>query len=110
VTGRKAAQERFSEEKFPEPCYRFILYHRKRISQQLSRKRSQNSAKTYGIQQAWMNSRNSTTIATETKHRQPNLFTELKQTKRILNSNAQKHSEAFVSGFPSYASPLESAG
>jgi hypothetical protein len=74
VTGRKAAQERFSEEKFPEPCYRFILYHRKRISQQLSRKRSQNSAKTYGIQQAWMNSRNSTTIATEMKHRQPKLL------------------------------------
>jgi hypothetical protein len=73
VIGRKAAQERFSEENFREPCYYLIVHYRKRISQQLYRRHPQNSAKTHGTQQAWMNSRNSTTIATETKYRQPNL-------------------------------------
>jgi hypothetical protein len=74
VTGRKAAQERFSEEKFPGTLLQPILHHRKRISQQLYRKHPQNSAETHGTQQAWMNSRNSITIATEMKYRQPNLF------------------------------------
>ena len=71
VIGQKAAQERFSEEKFPGTLLQlFILHHRKRISQQLCRKSRTTLRKTHGTQQAWMNSRNPSTIATAAKHRQ----------------------------------------
>ena len=69
VIGQKAAQEHFSEESFrrltSEPL------HRKRISQKLCRKSPHTSAGTHGTQQAWINSRNLSNIATEWKHRQP---------------------------------------
>jgi hypothetical protein len=45
--------------------------HRKRISQKLYRKFPHNSAETHGPHQAWIDSRNLTTITTEWKHRQP---------------------------------------
>jgi hypothetical protein len=48
-----------------------LLLHRKRISQKLYRKLPHNSAGTHGTQQAWINSRNLTNIATQSKHRQP---------------------------------------
>jgi hypothetical protein len=66
VIGQKAAQERFSEESFQR-----LLFHRKRISQKLCRKSPHTSAGTHGTQQAWINSRNLSNIATEWKHRQP---------------------------------------
>ena len=66
----KGSAGTFQRGKFPEPCYCSIL-HRKRISQQVCRKASAQSCGTHGTQQAWMNSRNPTTIATGTKHRQP---------------------------------------
>jgi hypothetical protein len=67
VIGQKAAQERFSEESFR---HRTSPY-RKRISQKPYRKFPHTSAGTHGTQQAWINSRNLTNIATEWKHRQP---------------------------------------
>jgi len=45
--------------------------HRKRISQKLYRKFPHTFTGTHGTQQAWINSRNLTNIATEWKHRQP---------------------------------------
>jgi hypothetical protein len=67
VIGQKAAQERFSEESFRH----LTSLHRKRISQKLCRKSPHTSAGTHGTQQAWINSRNLSNIATEWKHRQP---------------------------------------
>ena len=67
VIGQKAAQERFSEESFRHSA----SPHRKRISQKLYRRFPHTSAGTHGTQQAWINSRNLTTIATHRKHRQP---------------------------------------
>src|SRR5258708_664322 len=53
VIGQKAAQERFSEEKFSEPySTSLIVHHRKRISQQVYRKSPHNFCGTYGTQQA----------------------------------------------------------
>ena len=68
MIGRKAAQERFSEESFR---LSMSLLHRKRISQKLYHKFPHNSAETHGTHQAWIDSRNLTTITTEWKHRQP---------------------------------------
>jgi hypothetical protein len=69
VIGQKAAQERFSEESFrhltSEPS------HRKHVSQKLYRKFPHTSTGTHSTQQAWINSRNLSNIATEWKHRQP---------------------------------------
>ena len=62
--GRKAPQERFSEEKFPNSLLR------KRISQTLLQARRPHGSKTHSTQQAWMYSRNQTTIASARKHRQ----------------------------------------
>src|SRR5208282_3804680 len=45
--------------------------HRKRISQKLYRKLPHTFAGTHSTQQAWVNSRNPTNIATHWKHRQP---------------------------------------
>src|ERR1700730_6920332 len=67
VIGRKAAQERFSEEVSGVQCHS----NRKRISQKLYRKFPHNSAETHSPHQAWIDSRNLTTITTEWKHRQP---------------------------------------
>jgi len=71
VIGRKAAQERFSEESF-RPLNAFtLLLHRKRISQKLYHKLPTQLCGTHGTHQAWIDSRNLTTITTEWKHRQP---------------------------------------
>src|SRR5205807_8957901 len=64
--GRKAAQERFSEESlrtrnFPETYF-------SKAQPQID---AHTAAKTHSVQQAWMNSRNPTTIASAPKHRQP---------------------------------------
>ena len=64
--GRKAPQERFSEEKFPN-----LHFIRKRISQTLLQAFCPHGSKTYSTQQAWMYSRNQTTIASAREHRQP---------------------------------------
>jgi hypothetical protein len=74
VIGRKAAQERFSEE-----CFRFLIQNfyfttcttpETDFSKAL-RKSPHNYPETHATQQAWINSRNPTTIATQWKHRQP---------------------------------------
>src|SRR5208283_3442483 len=70
VIGRKAAQERFSEESFRIRTS-LLQLHRKRISQKLDRRFAAQLPRTDSTQQAWMNSRNSITIASERKHRQP---------------------------------------
>jgi hypothetical protein len=67
VIGQKAAQERFSEESFRN----LTSLHRKRISQKLYRRLLHTFTETHGTQQAWINSRNLSNIATEWKHRQP---------------------------------------
>jgi hypothetical protein len=67
VIGRKAAQERFSEENFRlDSFYTPETHFSTALPQASARLRG-----THGTQQAWMNSRNSTTIATGAKHRQP---------------------------------------
>ena len=66
--GRKAPQARFSEECFrpyPDPETRFSK------ARPLLFTVCTTPTKSGGIQQAWMNSRNQTTIATRSKHRQP---------------------------------------
>jgi hypothetical protein len=66
VKGRKAAQERFSEESF-----RIVTAHSPETHFSNSTVKSADSRGTDSLQQAWINSRNSTTIATHAKHRQP---------------------------------------
>ena len=70
VTGRKAAQERFSEENFRNLATA-LFYTGNVFLNSSAAKRPHNLGGTHGTQQAWMNSRNPTTIATGTKHRQP---------------------------------------
>jgi hypothetical protein len=67
MIGRKAAQERFSEESLRHVLCTSPETH---FSKAL-RKSPHNSAETHGTQQAWINSRNQITIATQWKHRQP---------------------------------------
>jgi hypothetical protein len=64
--GRKAAQEHFSEESF-----RTQTQSRNAFLKSSTTSPRQYSAETHGLQQAWINSRNQTTIATRAKHRQP---------------------------------------
>ena len=66
--GRKAPQARFSEE-----CFRPYSDPETRLSKArpLLFTVCTTPTKSCGIQQAWMNSRNQTTIATRSKHRQP---------------------------------------
>jgi hypothetical protein len=66
--GRKAAQEHFSEESFQTKT---------QFGNAFSKAQPEFCAvlrKTHGLQQAWINSRNQTTIATRAKHRQPMFF------------------------------------
>jgi hypothetical protein len=73
VIGREAAQERFSEESFR--IFTLLLLttptspetHFSKASPQVPAQ----LRGTHGTQQAWINSRNLTTIATDWKHRQP---------------------------------------
>src|SRR5258708_12239033 len=72
VIGQKAAQERFSEEKFPEPYSTSLLY----ITGNAFLNSSAASLRTTSAEltahnKLRMNSRNQTTIATDAKHRQP---------------------------------------
>jgi hypothetical protein len=72
MIGRKAAQERFSEENFRFPdFYPTSSTSPEMHFSKLSVSLLNNSAETHVTQQAWMNSRNQTTIATQWKHRQP---------------------------------------
>ncbi len=64
--GRKAAQEHFSEE-----CFRIYFTCTGNAFLKSSTTSSRTLLGTHGLQQAWINSRNQTTIATLGKHRQP---------------------------------------
>ncbi len=63
----KGSAGTFQRGKFPA----LTPLHQKRISQKLDRKFPHTSTGTHGTQQAWINSRNLTNIATGWKHRQP---------------------------------------
>ena len=65
--GRKAAQERFSEEKFPNRYY----HSETRFSKAPLQVRAHTRTNSRSTQQAWIYSRNQTTIASACKHRQP---------------------------------------
>jgi hypothetical protein len=69
MTGRKAAQERFSEESLR--VLNFLPTLTGNVFLKLCPKLAQNLCGTHSTQQAWINSRNLTTIATHWKHRQP---------------------------------------
>jgi hypothetical protein len=70
VIGQKAAQERFSEESFRYFTYLLTTSPETHFSKALP-KVPAHSTGTHGTQQAWINSRNLTNIATGWKHRQP---------------------------------------
>src|SRR5580693_9769585 len=70
VIGQKAAQERFSEESFRYFTYLLTTSPETHFSKALP-KVPAHSTGTHGTQQAWINSRTLTNIATGWKHRQP---------------------------------------
>jgi len=106
VIGRKAAQERFSEENFRIGCFTSPETY---FSQKLYRKFAPQLCGTNGPLQAWMNSRNSITIASDWKHRQPIFLHPIYETGATRQSRAattftsqlaESVSNLYTLGFP----------
>jgi len=103
----KGSAGTFQRGKFPDGYFT----HRKRISQKLYRKFAPQLCGTNGTQQAWMNSRNSSTIASDWKHRQPIFLHPIDETGAIRQSRAattlscpallNPYSSLYTLGFPS---------